>query len=78
MKINGVVNLKYLLKSVDTRSTLHYPTPNLTLNGILNVPLFMNSEHLDVISIPSHQNLINYTTEKNNYNSWVIPTAEQQ
>ena len=41
---------------------------------MVNVPVLMNSDHLDVKSIPSHQNLINYNTERKKYHKWVILT----
>ena len=56
---NGVVQLKHLLKYIDEKTTVNWKNTQLTFLGMVNVPVFMNSEHLDVTSIMSHQNLRN-------------------
>ena len=78
MIINGSLQLKHPLKSIDLKTTAHWITPNFILYGMVNVPEFINSEHLDVTSIPSHKNPLDWITEHRKEHSGVIPTAEQQ
>ena len=78
MRINGDIHLKYPLKYIYAKSTVKWTTHLLTFLVMLNVPAFMNLYNLNFTSIPSHQNIINYTTEHNKDKLWVIPTPEQQ
>ena len=59
MQKNGVVNLKHPLNSIGAKSTLHWKTPHITFIGIVNIQVFVNSNHLDAAYIPSRQSLTN-------------------
>ena len=78
MKINGVVQIKHTLNSVHEKFTLHCTKHHLTFIGMVKFLLLIKSEFFNVTSIPSHQNLRNYTTEQKKDNSCVIPTADQK
>ena len=56
---NGVVRLKHLLKSIDEKSAVHWTTPHLTLPVVIKVLILTKSYHLYMMSIPTHQNLVN-------------------
>ena len=42
-KINGVVKLKHVMKSIGEKNTVYWTTTHLTLIGMVNVPSFKNS-----------------------------------
>ena len=52
MKVNGVVKLKHTLMYIDEKTIVHWTTSHLTFIDMVNVPKLINSEHLDMTSIP--------------------------
>ena len=71
---NCSVQRRHHKKSIDTRSTVHYIIPHITLNGMVKITEYLNSEPLDVIYTPSPHILKNYMTCNKNYHYWVIQT----
>ena len=78
MKVNGVVKLKHTLMYIDEKTIVHWTTSHLTFIDMVNVPKFMNSEHLDMTSTQSIHHLKIHTTGQNKDNLCFILTAELQ
>ena len=50
---NGVVQQRHQQKSMYAKSTVYYTIHHLILHGMIKIPVYMNSEPLDVIYTPS-------------------------